>query len=179
MHSMVDRPTSSAGETISTVGQPRRVLLQRLHRDSQTGQDDAAEIVAIAAHDVERRRRAEVDDDQIAARIEMRRADGVGDAIGTDFERIAIADPQPGLDARLQDERIDAEILAATAPQRIDDLRHDRTERDLLDRAPDRRRSRGARCAGTDPVRPTMWAGATVFRKRSVSSPFSNTPPKI
>ena len=63
----------------------------------------------------------------------MRRADGVGDAVGADFERIAIADLQTGLDSRLQDERIEPEVLAATAPQRVDDLRNDRTERDLLD----------------------------------------------
>ena len=72
-------------------------------------------------------------DDQVVIGIEVRGADGVRDAVGTDFERVAIPDLQPRLDARLQDERIEPEVLAAAAPQRVDDVRHDGTEGDLLD----------------------------------------------
>ena len=45
------------------------------------------------------------------------------------------SDLQTGLDARPQNERIEPEVLAAAAPQRIDDVRHDRAEGDLLDAA--------------------------------------------
>ena len=63
----------------------------------------------------------------------MQSPDGVGDAVGTHFEGIAISDLQPRLDPRLQDERIEAEVLSAAAPQRVDEIWNDGTERDLLD----------------------------------------------
>src|SRR6185503_1077248 len=94
------------------VRQSGRILLQRLHLNPQTSEDDPAEMLATGADDVDGRRRAEIDDDQVRIRIEMSGADRVCDAVGADFDWIAIADLQPGLRSRLQDERVDGEILA-------------------------------------------------------------------
>ena len=179
MLSTVDRPTSTAGRHDFDGGQARRVLLERLHRDAQSRQDDPAQIVASGAHDVEGGRRAEIDDDEMSARVEMRRPDRVRDAIGTDLERIAIADLQARLDTRLQDERIDSEVLPAAASQRVDDLGDHRADRDLLDSRQGRVRSRGSRSARNSPNSSEEVEACDGFRKRTVNSPASKRPPKI
>ena len=107
MHSTVERPTSSVGRTISTLGS-RAVFFSSASIEMRSpGRMIPPRYSRPAVNDVERRRGAEVDDDQVAARIEMHGADRVGDPVGTHFERVAVADLQAGLGSRLQDERIE------------------------------------------------------------------------
>ena len=101
----------------------------------------------------------------------MNGADGVGDAVRAHLERIAIPDLQACLRPRLEDERIDAEVLAAAAPQRVDHLGNHGTERDLPDTASDRRRFPAARRAGTVRARRTTLAAATACGTASSARP--------
>src|SRR5262249_15877390 len=111
----------------------RGVLLERFHRDPETGQDDSAQILATGPYNVDRRGHPEIDDEQIPIRVEIGGCDRVRDPIGSDFGRIAIADLQSGLSSRLQNERFDAEVFPAATPERVDVVWNHRAESDLLD----------------------------------------------
>ena len=60
-------------------------------------------------------------------------ADGGGNPVGADLLGIAVADVETGFGPRLEHERVDAEVLAAAAAQRVDHLGDHRRQRDLPD----------------------------------------------
>ena len=65
---------------------------------------------ALCGDDVERGRRAEVDDHRRAA-VPIVRGRAIDDAVGADFLRIVDVNGDAGLHARLDEQRIDAEVL--------------------------------------------------------------------
>ena len=75
---------------------------------------------------------AEVDDDRRPAE-EVEGGHRVGDAVGADLLRVVVEDRQPGLHARLDDERREAEVALRHAAQRARDPRHRRAQRDAVD----------------------------------------------
>ena len=83
--------------------EPRRTREERLHRGLDSRREHAADVLARRRDDVEVRRGAEVDDDHGSA-VALLRGDRVDDPVGTDLARVVVADRDPGLDARPDDE---------------------------------------------------------------------------
>ena len=77
---------------------------ERLHRDLDPRREYAADVFALRRDDVEVRRGAEVDDDRGRA-VALLRGDGVDDPVGADLARVVVADRDPRLDARPDDEQ--------------------------------------------------------------------------
>ena len=151
-----------SGRDDFNIGKTRRIPLEGLHRHPQAGDDDAAQEVAAGADHIDSRHRSQAHDNQMAIRIEVGRPDGVGDTVRAHFLWVAVANLQAGLGPRLENERIDLEILAAAAPQRVDDIRERRNRRRSAPLLKGRSRSPGARLAGTTPTRRTTLAAAKV-----------------
>ena len=84
--------------------EPRGAREQRLHRDLDPRREHAADVLALRRDDVEVRRGAEVDDDDRRA-VALLRRDRVHDPVRPDLARIVVADRDPGLDARADDEQ--------------------------------------------------------------------------
>ena len=74
----------AAGLDELDLAQRRGPAEQRVEADLDAGEDGAAEVLALGADGLERRGRAEVDDDRRPA-VEVEGADGVGDAVGADL----------------------------------------------------------------------------------------------
>ena len=113
--------------------QAGRVLFERLHGDPGPGHDDAAEIVTRGTDHVEGRGGSEIDDDEIAVGVQVHGPDRIGDAVRAYLKRIPIANLEPRLHPRLQNEGIDCEVLPAAAPQRVDQIRDHGTQRNPID----------------------------------------------
>src|SRR2546428_345525 len=79
--------------------------------DPDAGTDDAAEVLALPGHNVERGGGAEVDHDHRAA-VGRERGDAVDDAVGAHVAGRLVEDRHPGAHARLDDERLLAQVLA-------------------------------------------------------------------
>ena len=100
--------------------------------------------------DVEVRRGAEVDDDARRA-VALLRGDGVDDPVGPDLARVVVADRDPRLDARADDEQL-------RCAQRVASRSHSRTsagtveERQIPSTRP-RSRSPPSRTPSSSPVR--------------------------
>src|SRR5206468_12084008 len=77
---------------------------ERVERDADAWDDDAAGVLAARGHVVEGGRRAEVDDDAGPARALVGRH-RVDDAVGADLPRIVVEERHAGLDARADEER--------------------------------------------------------------------------
>src|SRR6185369_345210 len=98
--------------------------IQGVERDSDAGNDHAADVFALGRHVVERRRGTEVDDDRRRVRAFVR-GDRVDDAIGADLARILVKDRHAGLDPGPDDERLRAEVILAERFHRAGKWRHD------------------------------------------------------
>lgn len=98
--------------------------MQRLHREVHARRDDAAFIRAVGADDVEGCRRAEIDEDEIAAVIGMG-GDGVDQTVGADRLGPVGPDGDAEIDIVLADhQRLALEIFAAEALEIEQRLRH-------------------------------------------------------
>ncbi len=115
--------------------QPRRTSLQRRHRRVNARRNDPAQILLVPRDGAQRGRGAEIHDQQVPSRIPRHRADGVGDLVGAHLQRIAVADLQTRPRSRLQQERLEAEVLAEAVAQRVDHVGHHRADRGHRDRA--------------------------------------------
>ena len=96
--------TAIGGATSWPAPQHGSVLEQRPHRDLESGGDHTPEVLGLGADDVERRRRAEVDDDARSAE-QVDGADGVDDPVGPDLPGIVVKDRHPGADPGFDDEQ--------------------------------------------------------------------------
>ena len=98
--------------------------MQGLQRKIDAGRNRAAAIIALGIDDIERRRRAEIDDQQRRF-IRYRAADGVDDAVGADFLGPVEQDFDADIDMRGADHhRRAAEMLAAQLGQVEIGFRH-------------------------------------------------------
>jgi len=75
---------------------------------------------------------AEIDNDEVAIRIQLDRADCVGDAVRADFLGILVGDAQPGFYSRAHDQRLDIEIFLRAGAQRIEHVGHNRADGDVF-----------------------------------------------
>ena len=112
--------------------QLRSAREERVRRGAEARRDDAAEEVAVRVDDVERRRRADVDDDERPA-VGFVGADDVDDAVGADRARVLIVQADARADAGADDERLDVEIAFAHLDHRHDERRHDGGDDDGVD----------------------------------------------
>ena len=159
--------------------QARGVLLEGLHGDPDARHDQAAEIVAVRRDDVERGRGPEVDDDDVAAGIQMQRRQWRWRR-GRDRRRAGCdtgsCSPVFAPDCRTNGST--PEVLPTAAPQRVDDLGNDGTQRDLAD---------GGGIAAVLPKHAQQEQSELVGRARrprGLAEPdgqrsLSNTPPKM
>ena len=108
---------------------------ERVAADLDSRGDDPAEVLPLRGHAVERRRRAEVDDDDRPLRPLVCR-DRIDDAVGADLPGVLVEDGHPGTDAGADDEGLGVERTAH-------EIRHGLGER--WDDARDRRRDDVAR----------------------------------
>ena len=102
------RPDRAHGPHQVDPRQPGGALRERLDRDAQAGGDRSAEVGAVGGDGVEGRRGAEVDDDQGAA-VPGEAADRVGDPVRAHLVRIVVANGDPGVRTRPEDEGLHAE----------------------------------------------------------------------
>src|SRR5262249_28063620 len=65
-----------------------------------------------------------IDDDEVPAGKPAERANGVGDLVRPDLQRIPVPDLESRFDTRLQHEGLESEILAEAVPQRPHRIRH-------------------------------------------------------
>ena len=110
---------------------------QRVHRDLDAGEDRAAEVLPLVAHRFDRGRGAEVDDDRRTTE-QVVRADGVGDAVGTDLLRVVVEDRHAGAHSRLDDERGKSEVPIGHRAQLGGDARHAGRDGNTRDRRVER-----------------------------------------
>ena len=113
--------------------EPRSAREERVHRRLDPGREDAADVVAVGRHDVEVRRRPEVDDDHGRAEARLR-GDRVDDPIGTDLARVVVADRDPGADARADGEERGVRPAAGEPFPFAEEHRDGRREADPVDR---------------------------------------------
>src|SRR5437667_241621 len=112
--------------------EPRRAGEERLGRDLESWRERPAEEVALGAHDVEVRRRAEVHDDGRPSVPPVGR-EGVRDAIGSDLRWIVDAKPHAGLDARSDHERGPVEVALRETRERSGQWRDDGSKHERVD----------------------------------------------
>ena len=97
--------------------QVRRRMVQRVERQVDAGRNGAADIGAVMRHHIQRRRRAEIDDDQLAA-IAVEGGDGVDQPVRADLGRVVDADLAGQPAALLADhQRAGVEVPVAENPQ--------------------------------------------------------------
>src|SRR4051812_1364624 len=113
--------------------QARGLAEERIERDFDPGKNRAAEIFALLADRLDRRRGTEVDDDRRPA-IEVERTNRVRDAVRADLLRVVVQDRHAGAHARLDDERGKPEVAVRHLAQLRGDARNAGRDRDSGDR---------------------------------------------
>ena len=108
-------------------------LEERLHRDLDPRREHAADVLALGRHDVEVRRRSEVDDDARRA-VALLRGDRVGDAVRAHLARVVVANGDAGPDARPHHEQRRLRPPLGEHLVLADERRHRRGEADAVDR---------------------------------------------
>lgn len=107
-------------------------LEERLRARADARRDDAAQEVAVLRHDIEGRRRADVDDNQRAA-VLLVGADDIDDPVRADGARVLVVEADARLDAGPDDQRAQVEIALAHLDEWHDERRHDRRDDDGMD----------------------------------------------
>ena len=107
---------------------------KRVGAEAQAGRDGAAEILAAGGDDFKLGRGAEVDHDARAA-VFLICGDAVGNAIGAKLGGVVDQQLHAGLDAGLDEERLDVEVGFADLAQRGVDGRNDGGDDDVGDLA--------------------------------------------
>src|SRR6266446_6105966 len=149
----VDEPVHEAGEAVDRAGldvgrrvttdgllgpdeldpvEAGRTVHERIDRRPETGCDRATDELAPRVHAVERRRGAEVDDNDRRP-IQNARGDRVHIAVGADLTRRVHVERHPRVHSRLDDERRLAEVLLAHPLERLLDGWHDVRDGDAVD----------------------------------------------
>ncbi len=124
---IVSRPMTLAGAVELDARQQGRARGQRVEPELEPGGDGATEVATVGGHDVERRRRAQVDDDGRHP-VQATGGEGVDDAVGT---RVGWSvDPDRdghGLRARLEerDAAAGCDLRGGRRPGRDDAGHHD------------------------------------------------------
>ncbi len=114
--------------------QARGAREERVGAEAEAGRDGAAEIFAARGDHFKFCGRAEVDHDAWAA-VALEGGDAVGDAIGAKLGGIVDEHLHAGLDAWLDEHRLDVEVGFAHLAQRGVDGRHHRSDDDVRDLA--------------------------------------------
>src|SRR5439155_303989 len=96
---------------------------QRVHGDLDPRCQNTADVLGLRRHDVEVRRRAEVDDDARGA-VAVSGGDRVRNAIGTDLARVFVSDRNAGSHARPELEQLGLRVTRRKLLVRADELRH-------------------------------------------------------
>ena len=126
---VVDFGTSTNFDVVSAKGGPRG---ERVHRDLDAGGEGAAEELALRAHDVEVRRRAEVHHDGRPA-VEGVCGKGVDHAVRAHLARVVVEQRDTGLHPRADhDGRHVGEVAVEHPPQLLEHARHGRADRDAV-----------------------------------------------
>src|ERR1700678_1711841 len=89
---------------------------QRIGTQAEAGGDDAAEILPAGGNDLKFRRRAEVDDDRRAP-VFLEGGDGVAQPVCPQLSGVVDQNRHAGLDAWLDEQRIDVEVDFADLAQ--------------------------------------------------------------
>ena len=97
---------------------------QRIGADLDAGRDHPAHVFALRRDAIERRRGAEVDDDERAVEA-LVGGHGVDDAVRADLARVLVEDRHPRLDARPDDQRFEAEAAPYEVEHRLGERGHD------------------------------------------------------
>ena len=132
MLSVVLVPMILVGFLIFDAGEAGGAGEERVGGDAETRSDGSAEELAFAGDDVEGGGGAHVDDDGGAAE-HVECGDAVDDAVGADFAGVVGEDGEAGLDAGLDEERLDLEEVFADAAQRGVERRDDGGDGDAVD----------------------------------------------
>jgi hypothetical protein len=110
------------------LAQPGGAGEERVHRDLDSGGEDAADVLAVGGHDVEVRRRPEVDHDARSA-VPLGCRYGIRDSIGADLTGVVIPNGDACLDARADLEQLGGRVPLGELAVRPDELGNGRRER--------------------------------------------------
>src|SRR6266542_841323 len=113
--------------------EPRGAAEERFGRDLEPGRERAAEEIALGAHDVEVRRRPEVDDDRRPA-VATVGGERVRDTVRADLGRVVDPEADPGLHAGPDDEGPTLHVPIGEADEGLRQRRHDAAEDERIDR---------------------------------------------